>query len=487
VARLVIVSNRVPAYGDRKEQSGGLAVALDEALKQETLWFGWSGQTAAETSPKPVLTQRRAVTLATIDLGAEDYQRFYVGFANSTLWPLLHYRTGIMDYVRDDYHGYRTVNRQFAEALSPLLRPDDIVWIHDYHLMPLAHELRERGHANRLGFFLHIPFPPASVFDALPSARTLVRDLAACDLVGFQTEDDSDNFLSCVTRLAGGMLQSEGRFQLDGKKSRAIAVPVGIDPVRFGRAAERASNGDNATRLRESLSGRRLIIGVDRLDYSKGLANRLEAYARLLEQFPEHRLKVSYLQVTPRSRGDVGEYQLLKRNLDRQAGKINGKFAEFDWVPLRYMTRGLPRTTLAGFYRTAAVGLVTPLRDGMNLVAKEYVAAQEALDPGVLVLSRFAGAAAHMKEALIVNPYDADEVAEAIHEALVMPQDERRARWEALYATVNRDSAAAWCDRFLKELSGAAPSLRKGQPRSDSQAARDSNLVHTALWRPSRE
>jgi trehalose 6-phosphate synthase len=471
VARLVIVSNRVPAYGDRKEQSGGLAVALDEALKQETLWFGWSGQTATETSLKPVLTQRRAVTLATIDLGAEDYQRFYVGFANSTLWPLLHYRTGIMDYVRADYHGYRTVNRQFAEALSPLLRPDDIVWIHDYHLMPLAHELRERGHANRLGFFLHIPFPPASVFDALPSARTLVRDLAACDLIGFQTEDDGDNFLSCVTRLAAGTLQSEGRFQIDGKASRAIAIPVGIDPVRFGRAAERASNGDNATRLRESLSGRRLIIGVDRLDYSKGLGNRFEAYARLLEQFPEHRLKVSYLQVAPRSRGDVGEYQLLKRNLDRQAGKINGKFAEFDWVPLRYMTRGLPRNTLAGFYRTAAVGLVTPLRDGMNLVAKEYVAAQEALDPGVLVLSRFAGAAAHMKEALIVNPYDADEVAEAIHEALVMPHDERRDRWQALYATVNRDSAAAWCERFLKELSSTAPSIRNGQPPSDSQAA----------------
>lgn len=465
MARLVIVSNRVPAYGDRKEQSGGLAVALDEALKQETLWFGWSGQTAAETAHTPTLTQRRAVTLATIDLGAEDYRRFYVGFANSSLWPLLHYRTGIMDYSRDDYHGYRTVNRQFADALSPLLRPDDIVWIHDYHLMPLAHELRERGHANAIGFFLHIPFPPVNVFDALPSGRALVRDLAVSDLVGFQTDDDCENFRACVSRLAGATLESNGRFRLGGRTSRAVAIPVGIDPIRFGRSAERAASGENARRLRESLSGRRLIIGVDRLDYSKGLPNRLEAYARLLEQFPQHRLKVSYLQVTPRSRRDVAEYQLLKRNLDRQIGKINGKFAEFDWVPLRYMTRGLPRTTLAGFYRTAAVGLVTPLRDGMNLVAKEYVAAQEALDPGVLILSRFAGAAAHMKEALIVNPFDADEVAEAIHEALVMPQDERRSRWEALYATVNRDSAAAWCQRFLDELSG------KPQARAKPAAA----------------
>jgi trehalose 6-phosphate synthase len=465
VARLVIVSNRVPAYGDRKEQSGGLAVALDEALKQETLWFGWSGQTAEKTSSTPALTQRRAVTLATIDLGTEDYRRFYVGFANSSLWPLLHYRTGIMDFSRDDYHGYRTVNRQFADALSPLLRPDDIVWIHDYHLMPLAHELRERGHGNRIGFFLHIPFPPASLFDALPSGRALVRDLAAADLIGLQTEDDNQNFRAAVNRLAGATLESGGYFRLDGRTSRSIAIPVGIDPVRFARTAERAANSENARRLRESLSGRRLIIGVDRLDYSKGLPNRLEAFARLLEQFPQHRLKVSYLQVTPRSRGDVDEYRLLKRNLDRQTGKINGKFAEFDWVPLRYMTRGLPRTTLAGFYRTAAVGLVTPLRDGMNLVAKEYVAAQEALDPGVLVLSRFAGAAAHMKEALIVNPYDADEVAEAIHEALVMPVDERRARWEALYAVVDRDSAAAWCQRFLDELS------QKGAPKRDEAEA----------------
>lgn len=458
MARLVIVSNRVPAYGDRKEQSGGLAVALDEALKQETLWFGWSGQIAEATSRTPTLTQRRNVTLATIDLGAEDYRRFYVGFANSSLWPLLHYRTGIMDYAREDYQGYRTVNRHFAAALSPLLRPDDIVWIHDYHLIPLGRELRELGHSNRLGFFLHIPFPPAGVFDALPCARALLRDLAACDLVGFQTDEDRDNFLSGASRLAGATLAPEGHFRLDDTQSRATAVPVGIDPGRFARHAERAANGEDARRMRESLSGRRLIIGVDRLDYSKGLPNRLEAYARLLEQFPEHRLKVSYLQVTPRSRGDVGEYQALKRNLDRQTGKINGKFAEFDWVPLRYMTRGLPRNTLAGFYRAAAVGLVTPLRDGMNLVAKEYIAAQEPLDPGVLILSRFAGAAAHMSEAIIVNPYDPGEVAEAINDALVMPGDERRARWEALYATVNRDSAAAWCQRFLDELSGTGPS-----------------------------
>ena len=333
-----------------------------------------------------------------------------------------------MDYSREDYQGYRTVNRHFAAALSPLLRPDDIVWIHDYHLIPLGRELRELGHANRLGFFLHIPFPPAGVFDALPCARALVRDLAACDLIGFQTDEDSDNFLSSATRLAGASLGSEGRFRLDDTESRSTAIPVGIDPGRFARQAERAANSENARRMRESLSGRRLIIGVDRLDYSKGLPNRLEAYTRLLEQFPEHRLKVSYLQVTPRSRGDVGEYQVLKRNLDRQIGKINGKFAEFDWVPLRYMTRGLPRNDSRRLLSRRRRRLGDAIARRNELGRQGVYRRAGALDPGVLVLSRFAGAAAHMKEAIIVNPYDPDEVAEAINDALVMPGDERRAR-----------------------------------------------------------
>lgn len=451
MARLVVVSNRVPSIAERGQQTGGLAVALEDALKREALWFGWSGRIAETTSEAPTMTLKGRITIATIELGQEDYQRFYVGFSNSILWPLLHYRLGLVDYVREDYRGYRTVNRRFASALSPLLRPDDIVWVHDYHLIPLGTELRRLGHANRVGFFLHIPFPPGGVFKALPCASELLSDLAAYDIVGFQTLEDRGNFLDSMSQLTDATVRN-GTVQLDGNLAKAVAIPVGIDPDRFARLAERSARSEYSHRLRESLAGRKLIIGADRLDYSKGLINRFTGFSQLIERFEQHRLKVSYLQITPRSRKDVSDYQSLKRSLDRLAGKINGSFAEFDWVPLRYMTKAMPRNILAGFYRLANVGLVTPFRDGMNLVAKEFIAAQDPEDPGVLVLSQFAGAAASLDEALQINPHDTEEIAEALHSALMMPIDERRARWTSLIAKVRSDSAAAWSQRFLAEL-----------------------------------
>lgn len=463
MARLVIVSNRVPAIGERGQQTGGLAVALEDALKREALWLGWSGRIAQTTSEKPSITLKNRITLATIDLGEEDYQRFYVGFSNSILWPLLHYRLSLVEYVRADYRGYRDVNRRYAAALSPLLKPDDIVWVHDYHLIPLATELRLLGHGNRIGFFLHIPFPPAGVFKALPCASELLGDLCAYDVSGFQTPEDRGNFLDGVTQLTNAVVRN-GTIQTAQNQCKAVAIPVGIDPERFAHLAERSARSEYTHRLKESLAGRQLIIGADRLDYSKGLINRFAAYAQLLEGFQEHRLKVSYLQVTPRSRKDVHDYQTLKRNLDRLAGKINGNFAEFDWIPLRYMTKALPRSTLSGFYRHAAVGLVTPFRDGMNLVAKEYVAAQDPENPGVLVLSRFAGAAATLTDALLVNPHDPEEIAEAMHRALVMPVDERKARWTSLNAKVRTDTAAAWSQRFVAELREERPSRPRLMP-----------------------
>lgn len=245
-------------------------------------------------------------------------------------------------------------------------------------------------------------------------------------------------------------------MELRGRRVRALAIPVGIDPDRFAKLAERSARSEYSRRLQESVAGRKLIIGADRLDYSKGLLNRFEGFARLLERFEEHRRKVNYLQITPRSRREVPEYQALKRSLDRLAGKINGSFAEFDWVPLRYMTKATTRTVLAGFYRVADVALVTPFRDGMNLVAKEFVAAQDESDPGVLVLSRFAGAATSLTEALLVNPHDPEEIAEALHSALTMPLDERQSRWRDLMNKVRRDSAAAWSQRFIAELEGNA-------------------------------
>jgi trehalose 6-phosphate synthase len=450
MARLVIVSNRVPPASKREQQSGGLAVALHEALKGETLWFGWSGRIARETEEKPSIATRGNITFATIDLGETDYRHYYTGFANSSLWPLLHYRSGLVVFSRADYRGYRTTNAKFAKSLSKLLTPDDLIWVHDYHLIPLARALRDLGCRNRIGFFLHIPFPPPSFFDILPPAGELLDDLAAYDVTGLQTERDRRNFLDCLLELGSAEPDVSSRVM-----KRAVAIPVGIDGHAFQKLARKVEMSEEVTRLRSSLAGRKLIIGADRLDYSKGLPERFRAYSELLGQFPQHRQKVSYLQVAARSREDVTEYRDLKKNLDRITGEVNGKYAEFDWVPLRYLTRGIQRDLLAGFFRYSAVGLVTPLRDGMNLVAKEYVAAQDEQDPGVLVLSRFAGAAMSLDAALIVNPVDPSEIAEALDTALTMPLEERTSRWRALMMKVEAESAAAWCRNFLAELAEA--------------------------------
>ncbi len=452
MARLVIVSNRVAPPSERQQKAGGLAVALQEALKGEVLWFGWSGQTAAATSEAPTLVERKKVTYATIDLGEKDYKQFYVGFSNSTLWPLLHFRLGLVDFLREDYQGYLKTNEDFASALIPLLRPDDMIWVHDYHLIPLAAALRRHNQGQRIGFFLHIPFAPPVIMDALPCAKEMLSHLCDYDVVGFQTEADRQNFEACAAQYLNARTNAQGLIDAGTRHVRAIATPVGIDADAFAKAAVNAGRSPETRRMHESLVGRKLIIGVDRLDYSKGLANRFEAYSRLLTRFPQHRSKVSYLQIAARSREDVIRYQSLKRDLDRLCGKVNGKFAEFDWVPLRYITRGVPRRLLAGFYRAAQVGLVTPLRDGMNLVAKEYVAAQDEADPGVLILSKFAGAAESMDQAIIVNPYDPDEIAEAVHQAVTMPLGERQDRMRILQETVRSQSAGDWCRHFLAQL-----------------------------------
>ena len=453
MARLVIVSNRVPASPKREQQAGGLAIVLEEALKGEVLWFGWSGRRGATTSAKPTFATRGTTTFATIDLSEADYRDYYAGFSNRSLWPLFHYRTGLVAYSRDEYKGYRVTNRKFAEALAPLLRPDDIVWIHDYHLIPLGRSLREQGVHLKTGFFLHIPFPPQSVFDILPPAGELATDLAAYDVVGFQTAEDRDNFLGCARKL----LPNDQRAHA---VAVSVALPVGIDSKAFARMAKTSRMTAESRRLKESLVGRKLIIGADRLDYSKGLPQRFEAYSDLLETHAQYREKISYLQIAPRSREEVSEYRDLKRTLDRLTGRINGKYAEFDWVPLRYMTHGLSREMLAGFFRMASIGLVTPLRDGMNLVAMEYIAAQDEADPGVLILSRFAGAAASLDAALIVNPYDPGGISEAIHQGLTMTKDERHARWLSLMSRIEQDSAAAWCRRFLARLTASSKTLR---------------------------
>ncbi len=448
MGRLVVVSNRVPSPRERSQPAGGLTVGLKDAIRgQPSLWFGWSGQTSANAGqgadPKPKLNIQSGVTYATIDLTPQQHRGFYQGYSNRILWPLCHYRMGLVEYSREDLDSYLEVNALFARSLAPLLRPDDTIWVQDYHLIPLGAALRDAGVTQRIGFFLHTPFPPLALFGALPGADRLIRSMAAYELIGLQTAEDCAHL----------------RQSLEAHRvaAQADAFPIGIDPDEFNSQAVAAVNGSELLRLRESMAGRSLILGVDRLDYSKGLPQRFMGYERLLKRFPEHRSHVTFLQVAPVSRGDVAEYKTLRRRLDEQAGRINGEWAEFDWVPIRYITRAIPRGTLAGFHRFARVALITPLRDGMNLVAKEYVAAQDSSDPGVLVLSRFAGAAPELADAIQVNPYDPDEIAEGLHQALSMPAPERSARWEAMNAAVHRATAASWARDFLQALQQQPP------------------------------
>ena len=480
MARLVVVSNRVPLPSEKGPTAGGLAVALADALTPGSLWFGWSGRRSARPAQEPALQTSDGITFATIDLSESDYQRFYAGYSNSVLWPLLHFRLGLLNYHTEDYEGYRSVNRRFAAALAKVLRPTDLVWVHDYHLIPLGAELRALGVRNRIGFFMHTPFGPPAIMRALPHADAVLDTMCAYDVVGFHTETYRAAFVDCVQQMLGATPDGAGQFRLDTRIFTPIVDPIGIDAEGFSRTAAQAERGAEARRLRTSLGERKLAIGVDRLDYSKGLLNRMEAFGRLLARYKEHRRHVSFLQVAARSREDVSAYRELGEELNRIAGDTNGRYSEFDWTPLRYMTRPVRRRTLAGFYRLAHIALVTPLRDGMNLVAKEYVAAQNPADPGVLILSRFAGAADEMTDALIVNPFDADEIAEAMHRALTMSLEERQDRHHRLRQHVWHSTARRYCEVFLEHLGegedSESPTSETGQLSATASAPLTDNI-----------
>ncbi|GAP65068.1 trehalose-6-phosphate synthase [Mizugakiibacter sediminis] len=452
MSRLVVVSNRVAL--PKEIRAGGLATAMHAALSESGgVWFGWSGKLAATSAGEPRRQRDGLITYATLDLSRRDHDDYYAGFANRALWPLFHCRTDLVDYRRETYAGYQRVNALFAEHLAALLQPDDVVWVHDYHLIPLAAHLRRRGVACRIGFFLHTPLPPADLLVTLPRHRELIESLAAYDLVGLQTPRDLRALQDYFCHESGAELADDGTIRMpEGRRFRADCFPIGIDTAAVAGSAARAAAGAAVARLRESLAERALVIGVDRLDYSKGLPERFSAFGRLLETAPHLRSRVSLLQIAPPSRSEVPEYRAIRRELERIAGHINGAYAEPDWVPIRYVNKAFPQATLAGYYRTARVGLVTPLRDGMNLVAKEYVACQDPADPGVLVLSRFAGAANELKTALRVNPYDQDEVADALRAALVMPLEERRARWQAMMDVMRQQDITAWRGAFLRAL-----------------------------------
>jgi trehalose 6-phosphate synthase len=464
--RLVVVSNRVPSPRG-ETAAGGLAVALRDALRERGgIWFGWSGAVAEEPSRTPHIAERGRISYEQIDLTDTDRQEYYLGFANRVLWPGMHYRLGLTEFSRNDYAGYLRVNRMLAESLAPRLRPDDVIWVHDYHLLPFGSVLRELGIANRIGYFHHIPWPPIEVFGAIPASRDLLEGMGAYDLVGLQTDTDAGNLVRGLVETAGAKPGRGGTLRMAGRAMRIESFPIGIDVEEFRRFAERASSFPLVRQTAQSLGNRRLVIGVDRLDYSKGIIERIEAFERFLLAHPQQHGEPILLQITPESRAEVPEYAELGRRIDQEVGRVNGALSGLDWTPVRFVKRAFSRRVLAGLYRHAAVGLVTPMRDGMNLVAKEYVAAQDPDDPGVLVLSRFAGAARQMPEALIVNPFDKTEVAEAIHAALAMPLDERRQRHAALFAGLKARDIDWWAHAYLAALTrtrkraAAKPKLR---------------------------
>ena len=453
MSRLVVVSNRV-ASPKNPAQAGGLAVALLDALRRSGgVWLGWSGEISEAERRTPELQHHNALTVATLDLTPGDYEDYYNGFANSTLWPLFHYRLDLASFDREHYQSYLKVNRRFAHALVPLLEADDYLWVHDYHLMACGEELRRMGCRQPMGFFLHTPFPPREILTALPTHDVLVRALFSYNVVGFQTRRDRDCFTDYVVNEARGQVLGPDRLKAFGREITVSDFPIGIDAGAFARYATTKEADQHATRMRRVLANRQAILGVDRLDYSKGLPERFRAFERLLAAYPENRGRVSYIQIAPRSRVGIQEYIDIRRELEALSGSINSEYSEFDWTPLRYINRSFSRRALAGLFRLARVGFVTPLRDGMNLVAKEYVAAQSPENPGVLVLSRFAGAAAQQGDgALIVNPYDVQGVADALQIALNMPLAERRARWRKLAEGVQRDDVTAWRESFLERL-----------------------------------
>ncbi len=454
MSRLIIISNRVSAPTSKGDGAqGGLAVALSAALREsDGIWFGWSGQETDSFTGKVDIQQACGVTTATIDLEVQDVDEYYNGYANRTLWPLFHYRIDIAEFERGFAGGYARVNMRFADTVLPLIETDDLVWVNDYHLFPLAARLRDRGCRNRIGFFLHIPWPPMRLMLSLPGHRELVTSMFSYDVVGFQTQDSLAAFLDYVRAELGIDIGDDGVLVFEGHSLRLMACPIGIDAGDFVASA----NGDVAremhARMIASANGRTMIVGVDRLDYSKGLQERFLGYERFLSTRPEEEGKIFLLQIAPPSRGELQSYQEIRATLDGLSGRINGEYADAEWVPIRYVNKGYRREQLAGIYRAARIGLVTPLRDGMNLVAKEYVAAQDPDDPGVLILSCFAGAAEQLVDALLVNPHSPEEMADAIATAKAMPRDERIDRWRPMMDNIAQQDVIWWRKTFTDAL-----------------------------------
>lgn len=457
---LLVISNRLPELRSsvssdddaRKKNVGGLVSALTPVLSSRRgVWLGWSGRVTDESS----IERRQSVdatstpALSWVDFPREWQERYYNGLCNAALWPLLHSFVGRVRFEERDLAAYREANAAFADAAERLVNADATVWIHDYHLLLLGAELRRRGHHGPIGAFFHVPFCAPDIFFVLPCAEELLRALLDLDLVGFHTRGYAANFLRCAASLEGVRVDRD-EISHGGRVTRVGVFPIGIIPEQFHPRSDAPS--PEIESLLKALDGRRLILGVDRLDYTKGIPERLTAFGRLLATKPEWRGKVCLVQVSVPSRADVPEYAKQRAQVEQIVGNINGEFGDADWVPIRYLYRSYGIDILAQLYRAADVGYVTPLRDGMNLVAKEYVAAQDPERPGVLLLSRFAGAADELYTAILTNPYDTEGMARDLDQALRVELDERRLRHGHLRGVVEKTTAITWAEDFLNTL-----------------------------------
>src|SRR6266700_1104464 len=454
IVNLVVVSNRGARATANEPMTGGLAAALLPVVeKSGAIWVGSSGRVRDGNQKEPFaeIESLGAGALAMLDLPAAHYGGYYKGFANSALWPALHSRSDLIRASQEDYFSYREVNAFIARALLRFRKPDALFWVQDYHFLALCAELRNLGVSEPIGFFLHTPWPSGTVIESVPHHGELIEAMLAYDLIGFQTEADCENF-HCYVRTELGLEIHDGVVRSRYGRTRLMVFPIGIDAEKFAQAATKAVSHPDVSRLRRSLNGEKLAIGVDRLDYSKGLVNRIKAFDRMWTSQPALTRTVSLLQIATPSRGAIEAYENLQSELAKLVSDINGHHGEADWTPIRYLNKGFSQTVLAGLYRTAQVGVVTPLHDGMNLVAKEYVAAQNPADPGVLVLSKFAGAANELNTALLVNPHDIDSMARTIATAVSMPLTERRMRWEAMMEKLNAGTIQQWFADFVDAL-----------------------------------
>ncbi len=480
--RLVIVSHRVPLHAGA-EASGIPAMAgvdLSEHEGEPALWFGWSGRISQVPHSVISIRRERTLTRVGIDLNASQYEGHLNGFANGTLWPLFHDLTARARFNPDDLAVYRAVNGLFAARLTPMLRPDDRIWIHDYHLIPLGWMLRQAGIRAAIGFYLHVPFPPADTLLAVPWRRKLAEDLAAYDFVGVQTRRDQANFHEFMRRARRGLAA-----KWVGSRPAALPVaevlPVSIATRKAMAAAASPDAGEQAVRFSHCLNSRRIIIGADRLDYTKGLIERFRGYERLLAETPELHRQVSLVQVTAPSRSLVPGYLELRAEQKALAQRINERFSTPGWMPVYDVYGSLGAGALASLFRASRVGLMTPVRDGINLTAKEFVAAQDPADPGVLVLSRFAGAAEMLSEALLVDTADPGRVADAVRTALAMKLGERQDRWRRMIVKLLHNDAQWWHHSFLSGLSQAH---RQAVARETSRADTASSAIDTASLPP---